>query len=1145
MSRSRKRLLFGLIAGFGVLLLGGISFVVGTESGTRWLIRQATGFLPDGIEIGQSRGALLSGIRIDSIEWRSESARVSIEDLALDIELLPLFARRVAIDELDVERVDIRLPAANEAGTRSGLPALALPVGVSIAASSIRNVSIRSDRIDRTVDDIRLTGRMDGPDLDITRLDVRSAWLGLELAGRATLADRYPADFRSAWRWTHAETVQFAGELQVEGDLHRFDLLHSLTAPVAVSTTGTVAYESGRLTVDLGNEWQSLEWVVAEHRVRSSGGTIRLSGPASNLAVNLDASAQLDDQPEARIELDGDADLQGMRISRLEASNDLGRLAASGDVLWLPELLLALDFAALELDPSVALDASTGAVELDGQVNGRFIEGNPEIDLRIDRIGGDINGYPLQGSAEIAYRDDALAISNARVQHGTNHAGVSGTIGEAMSLNLDLRLSAIGELLPEASGSLGGLLAISGPRSRPDLRVEMDGSELAWRDHSLGTLSADARVSSTARSHVSLALEKITVGERELDSARFSASGQIDAHSIRASVSAYGGELTLDVTGGYRQHDWEGRIESLAVAGNATGRWSTREPSGLTASVDDFSLSRTCLYGPSDPGAACFNVDLRKGEAVSFDVLVNDVPLAAVRAALPTDLEPSGWIDARSHGVLTERRLSGDAEITLRDAALEASHEGETVSVALAHAVGRATIADNRVESTLRLELANGAGSGNLQLEVQDFADVRAEISGRGELSIYDASLFAVLLPDVTDPRGRIDGDLTVSGSLDRPEFAGEVALTDGAFGVRQAGIEVSEVDVRLTQRSAGRLQLSGSARSGDGRVSILGETRIGAAAGIRTEVVVSGENFELARLADWQIAASPSVTIVLDERTASVTGELVIPKANIDIKTLPETAESPSPDATVHRAEGAAPPAGRRIDVDVTTVLGDDVRFSGFGLTTGIAGSVRLAGGTHAPYTGRGTLALRDGRYKAYGQELEIERGELIFNGPLDNPDLDVRAIRRANDVVAGIQLSGTPARLRSDIFSEPAMSDADALSYLLTGRPLASVTGAGESDALNQAAFALGLSGAGSIVTQIRGQLGLETLTVEGGAESGRIVAGKRLSDRLLVEYGYGIIDKLGTLLLRYQLNDRIVLESRTGTVSNLDIVYTVKKK
>ena len=113
------------------------------------------------------------------------------------------------------------------------------------------------------------------------------------------------------------------------------------------------------------------------------------------------------------------------------------------------------------------------------------------------------------------------------------------------------------------------------------------------------------------------------------------------------------------------------------------------------------------------------------------------------------------------------------------------------------------------------------------------------------------------------------------------------------------------------------------------------------------------------------------------------------------------------------------------------------------------------------------------------------------------------------------------------------------------MSRRSLTSATSSGEGDKLNAAAFALGVSSAGSIVSQVRSGLGLETLAVEGGAEDGRLIAGKRFGSRLMVEYGYGLIDKLGTLLLRYQLTDRIILESRTGTVSNFDILYSVKKK
>ena len=89
------------------------------------------------------------------------------------------------------------------------------------------------------------------------------------------------------------------------------------------------------------------------------------------------------------------------------------------------------------------------------------------------------------------------------------------------------------------------------------------------------------------------------------------------------------------------------------------------------------------------------------------------------------------------------------------------------------------------------------------------------------------------------------------------------------------------------------------------------------------------------------------------------------------------------------------------------------------------------------------------------------------------------------------------------------------------------------------------LGLSGAGAIVSRVRSSLGLETLAIEGRGDQSRLIAGKRIGNRLLVEYGYGVVDQLGSLLLRYQLTDRLILESRTGTVSNLDLLYSVKKQ
>jgi translocation and assembly module TamB len=40
--------------------------------------------------------------------------------------------------------------------------------------------------------------------------------------------------------------------------------------------------------------------------------------------------------------------------------------------------------------------------------------------------------------------------------------------------------------------------------------------------------------------------------------------------------------------------------------------------------------------------------------------------------------------------------------------------------------------------------------------------------------------------------------------------------------------------------------------------------------------------------------------------------------------------------------------------------------------------------------------------------------------------------------DITVGVLLSGTLSRILTRVFSEPAMGEMDALSYLTTGRPL-----------------------------------------------------------------------------------------------------------
>ena len=1105
-----RKIGLGLVVLAG-LLLAGVFWALGTDSGTRFLLGRAAPYLPAQLTLGTASGSVLGGICMSSAGWRTDAQEISLRDICVDIEVAQLLSKHLAVRSLAIGEATVEIYETSADDSPGGLPTVEAPLRISVASSSLKNLSIRREELQRDVERIEFSGSLRGSKLDITGLTVRSSWLNLDLDGNATLAEPYPGRVNLTWQWAESQELKFAGNLQLRGDLQRYELMHTLNSPQRLVTRGNVSYSTERLSLDLANTWKSIEWRFDDSLVQSSSGLLRVHGEPTRLHTTLDALGTLNDLPETRVMLDGETDLESLRFSSLSASNELGQLESSGVVRWAPEPGFDIEYALSNIDPSYASDRVQGQVNLAGTANGTLRADDPELIVQVSKANGTINGHALDGSAAIDYTSKQLRVSNAKVRLGSNELSLRGNAGDAVSLFAELDAPALAELLPDVAGSASGVLRLEDSRR----------------------ISAD------------LNLRDLVIRDTEIAAARVGIEGSLDQHSIKTEVSGLGNTVAAEMRGAYADKAWTGTIAGLAVTNELAGEWALREPGQVTASDQGFSLSRICLKRSLGSGEICTEVTAAQARPTVFDLEIRDVPLAQMPLALPAGVTLNGFGDMRASGSVIDSRMTGDVSVSLRGASVDAVVDDEELSTVFDVASGVATLSDNRLDAALQLTFAEGAGNTRAELRVEDILDFSSAISGNSSVAINDLSLVAVFVPGLSNPSGAVNGNLQISGTLGEPDFLGVIAVSDGAFSVRQAGIDVTDFNVRLSQSSPGRLTLEGSARSGDGDIRITGDTWVSADTGIRSEVLVTGQDFELIRLPDLQLAASPAIAMVFDEQKTSVTGNLLVPVASIRLKRIPETAVSPSTDAIVHGEEGLSMSDRRRIDVDIAVGLGEEVSFDGFGLTTNIDGVVRLRGGTHQQYIGNGRLSLREGRYEAYGQELEIERGQLIFNGPLENPQLDVRAVRRTTDVVAGIQLSGTPSQLRSSVFSEPALGDAEALSYLLTGRPLASATSEGEGDTLNAAAFALGLSGAGNIVSQVRSGLGLETLALEGGAEDSRLIAGKRFGNRLLVEYGYGLVDKLGTLLLRYQLTDRLVLESRTGTVSNFDILYRVKKK
>ena len=193
------------------------------------------------------------------------------------------------------------------------------------------------------------------------------------------------------------------------------------------------------------------------------------------------------------------------------------------------------------------------------------------------------------------------------------------------------------------------------------------------------------------------------------------------------------------------------------------------------------------------------------------------------------------------------------------------------------------------------------------------------------------------------------------------------------------------------------------------------------------------------------------------------------------------------------------------------------------------------------------GQINLEKGRYASFGQDLLIRKGQISFSGLPSQPMLNITAVRNPqamedSKVTAGIKVLGIADSPDVKVFTEPAMPQDQALSYLLTGRSLENSGEAGSSGSIGAALLGLGLSKSGKLVGGIGEAFGIQDLNLgtAGVGESSKVVVSGNITNRLQVKYGVGLFDGLAEITLRYRLMPRLYFQSISGTNQVFDLLY-----
>jgi translocation and assembly module TamB len=255
------------------------------------------------------------------------------------------------------------------------------------------------------------------------------------------------------------------------------------------------------------------------------------------------------------------------------------------------------------------------------------------------------------------------------------------------------------------------------------------------------------------------------------------------------------------------------------------------------------------------------------------------------------------------------------------------------------------------------------------------------------------------------------------------------------------------------------------------------------------------------------------------------------IPKAQLEPKQF-NSSVSPSRDVVVVTEQQEKTESGAVTEVDVTVSLGESVQLQAMGFQGRLAGELRVFGNTSDILLGNGEIKIQEGTYLAYRQLLHVDDGSIRFaGGAIDNPELDIKAVRKGKDVKAGLHIQGYASSPQAQLFSDPEMSQDNILAYLILGKPVDQAS-ATDAALLASAATGMGLQNGAMIGDQID------------SAESAGVQVGKYLSPKLYLSYGIGVFESVSTVELRYQLSKIWSLKAESGTESGVDLLYTYER-
>jgi translocation and assembly module TamB len=969
---------------------------------------------------------------------------------------------------------------------------------------------------------------------------------GMRYNGQLTIPEFYSAplniDIQSFYA-DHSLTVQSAK-------------LSTSDALMQVTTQGTIAFQNeGNPSVDLQSQWRDLRWplraTMSKAAVVSPQGVFKISG---SFPYQYEVAGQVTTPywRDGVLSVKGEINSDRLNVSRFEAASANGTFASNASLELSGTREWHINLQGSELDPSVINSRWPGHINIKATAAGQGFNRQALSDVHVHELSGTLRQQSLRGAGRIRHQTNQWSAEAVNVSWGSARLTAQGSTGDTHNLRWSLDIPTLKVFDDQYSGDVSMTGHLSGSMDAPQVSLQMQTKRFGYQGFNLQGLSITTSIDMSDQTDSALQLSAESMGFKQasLSKIKLIGEGRTAKHSLslksELEVPAISDNVPLEIQlqGGKDNSVWRGMLSRLQIADARL-----QSPSLLLLSTHQAQLGLSCLQAGS--GHLCAEGQWQRDELGRTQWLatgqVESLPITLQNAALINGAHLQTKLNAQfAFKALPDSPWQGTADIQMQDAGIHyrsVSGRDEVLPIKLGEMHVQAD--DKSIQSNGELRISEQTVSTlNARLDRNNELSLsKSPLSGLLTLSSSDAKLIPVFVPEVDRANGTLAAALQLSGTPAAPQVNGIMRLLEGELDFYRLNLGLRDINFNA-QVSTDQLQFTAKANAGEGLLNSTGQLQWQDAQ-LSGQLQLNGDRLLLADLPEYRVLASPDLRFEFKDKQVKVTGSLLIPEAKIQPKEITGAVQVSSDARYKNEAILENKQTGWVVDSQTRIKLGDKVSVDALGLSGRLSGEVLTRLRTNEKAEGTGELNINEGSYEIYGQKLTIKRGQLLYdNTLLSDPGLNIQAERTIETRTVGVNVRGLLREPRFQFYSTPAMSQTQALSYLLVGKPIDELQ-SGESAKVGSASNTLAIQGGGFLASQVGRRIGIEQVEMQTDTNNqSSLVLGKFLSPRLFVSYGISLTQAINTLKLRYTLGEHWSLKSELGAAKGGDLEFKIDR-